>query len=755
MGGSSLGPLRVLARVALLGLIAAGLTSAGAAHAAEAPTITRPAADQHYSIGLQDIDPAGGFQLRAEGAAEPSKVVEVFAKRPGGQPGKVGEGNSDAQGKWSATATLTAGGEWLLNATAKDSGPAGTPGPASSDVRVFVVLRYVLPLYDGGAVSDAILVGNPGKAPARVDISIMGERRTDPPLSVQPNASVTSKYPGVVGGPIVVDSLDAVPLVVTERIAWAAGDLEEVAAVYDGSLSNDVWLPWYEGKATAGRDWLYIANLGALPTTVAATAGGTSIGKADVGVGEMGVLNAPNVSGGPVHLTATQPILASRRMLWTPTNLVETIAVSDRHLADRYVFAWFDSNSTSNASILIGNPGADPVHATILPPANAPAIDVTVAPGSTHQQKIPRTIGGPVEVRADRTIVVSQRTIWNDGASFEEVRGTLLPDVSDTYWQALYDSANASDDRLIQASSPDSDSSVNYTIAGPTISGKDTVRQGDARPASFTAKTEGPITIAGDHPFLQTKRTVWGPAHDFMEIPGLSGTRRLGPVIVLPAPASLATADLPNDDGTNLVLSWTAVGDDSVDGYWIYRSKSGVPERRVGFVPRDPIAGCPSGKLCYLDSGLTAGTDYSYRVVALSDGIVEGAGANVKGAPIDNPPAAPSGLAVAAGNRTAGLKWQSNPEGDVVSYKVYVGPDAIPSELPPNLCGEAEPLGPTYKVAGQPRTSAFLVTGLTNGTRYCFQVSAVDAAGHEGPRSAPQNATPAAPAGGGGTPGAP
>src|SRR5438128_948326 len=96
---SSLGPLGILARVALLGLIAALLVRGGAASAAAAPVITRPAPDSRYSLGLQDADPAPGFHVRVEGSSEAAKVVEVFAKRSGGQSAKVGEGTADAQGK--------------------------------------------------------------------------------------------------------------------------------------------------------------------------------------------------------------------------------------------------------------------------------------------------------------------------------------------------------------------------------------------------------------------------------------------------------------------------------------------------------------------------------------------------------------------------------------------------------------------------------------------------------------------------------
>lgn len=91
----------------------------------------------------------------------------------------------------------------------------------------------------------------------------------------------------------------------------------------------------------------------------------------------------------------------------------------------------------------------------------------------------------------------------------------------------------------------------------------------------------------------------------------------------------------------------------------------------------------------------------------------------------DPPPAKVSGLAVSAhpeGERLV-LQWNANAETDLAHYRIYRGGNLL----------------------GQAASTSYLDTGLTPGTTYTYQVSAVDLTGQEGPKSDPASGIPLPP----------
>lgn len=75
------------------------------------------------------------------------------------------------------------------------------------------------------------------------------------------------------------------------------------------------------------------------------------------------------------------------------------------------------------------------------------------------------------------------------------------------------------------------------------------------------------------------------------------------------------------------------------------------------------------------------------------------------------------------GAATARLSWDSNPEPDVIGYRVYIGTSSG---------NYAQPRGAGIDVSG---ATTYTVTGLAKGVRYFFAVTAVDASGNESPLS--------------------
>ena len=98
------------------------------------------------------------------------------------------------------------------------------------------------------------------------------------------------------------------------------------------------------------------------------------------------------------------------------------------------------------------------------------------------------------------------------------------------------------------------------------------------------------------------------------------------------------------------------------------------------------------------------------------------------------PPAAPTGLAAVAGNAQVSLTWNANSEPDLAGYNVYRNTTSpVPTSGTP-VNGAALVTSPNYND-----------TGVTNGTPYYYNVTAVDTSGNQSTASNEANATPQGP----------
>jgi len=175
-------------------------------------------------------------------------------------------------------------------------------------------------------------------------------------------------------------------------------------------------------------------------------------------------------------------------------------------------------------------------------------------------------------------------------------------------------------------------------------------------------------------------------------------------------PAGLAAT--PGD--AQVALSWTASTDNvAVTGYKVYRGGVLVAS------PATPY---------YVDTGLTNGTAYSYKVAAVDgSGNASAQSGAVSATPVaavvpdTTAPSAPGSLVGTPGTGSASLTWTASTDNvGVTGYKVYRGGVLVGS-----------PVGPSYTD-----------TGLTNGTAYLYTVKATDAAGNLSAASNQVSVTP-------------
>ena len=176
----------------------------------------------------------------------------------------------------------------------------------------------------------------------------------------------------------------------------------------------------------------------------------------------------------------------------------------------------------------------------------------------------------------------------------------------------------------------------------------------------------------------------------------------------LTAPAAPTGLTAVPGDG-QISLSWTANAEPDLANYRLLRN--GVEIATI------------SGT-SHVDVGLTNGTSYTYRLVAVdTHGNRSVASDPVSAAPADlTAPAAPSGLTAVRGDGRVSLSWTANAESDLASYRLLRNGVEV-----------------AVVAAG---TTSHLDTGLINDTTYSYTLAAMDTAGNRSADSAPVAATP-------------
>ena len=175
-------------------------------------------------------------------------------------------------------------------------------------------------------------------------------------------------------------------------------------------------------------------------------------------------------------------------------------------------------------------------------------------------------------------------------------------------------------------------------------------------------------------------------------------------------------------------LNWTDPGDDTITSY-DYRIRSG------GAWETSPIPGSDADTTSHTVTGLTDGTEYTFQIFAKAGSVFSPSSASATATPL-NPagPAKPTGLTATAGNRVVTLRWTNPNNSDITGWQYRQG------------TGDPLSWGSWTNFAGSftDATLTRVITGLTNGTEYSFEIRAV-AGTVEGTASDPVSGTPIRP----------
>ncbi|GAC1657628.1 MAG: hypothetical protein NVS9B1_15880 [Candidatus Dormibacteraceae bacterium] len=356
---------------------------------------------------------------------------------PGGQKAVV-----DGSHLSTTIAGLSYGTAYTFTVTAASQAGTGAVSAPSNPISPAPPNVLWFPWYDRyspGMWNDNIHVVNPGSAATTGRVIMPGQ--ADLQFALDPGAETVLTFPpGVLGGPVQVQS--NLPVVASQRVQFNQS-FNEIAAGKAANACTTCYFTWYD-NASPGMlsDNVHLVNPGALALTGTVSMPGQVPIPFSIGPGLGTFVAFPSGTiGGPVTIAASQPVLASQRVMYNQS-FDEVLATPAAAAAKDVYFNWYDRYSPGmwNDNVHILNPGLQPVSGTVS--AGSLTVPFQIAGGAQTIVAIrPGTLGGPVHVAASGPVIAAQRVQFNQ--SFNEVPGAGPGAATTTSWFPWYDIASA------------------------------------------------------------------------------------------------------------------------------------------------------------------------------------------------------------------------------------------------------------------------------------------------------------------------
>jgi hypothetical protein len=493
-------------------------------------------------VGLFTLDYAGG-------APEVWSILATHFSQIPGVPGDVNAcaGNASATVSWTAAPTsgspitsyvvkadpggatvtvpstariatitgLTPGTAYTLTVNGINSSGQGVGGTTTSVTPVAtapIATSYFM-WFDratAGMVGDNIHLLNPGATAATG--CVMLQDHAVIPINLSPGQETYVSFPnGTIGGAITLTVNTGPAVLASQRVQYFSS-FNEVPAMNASQAATTSYLSWFD-KATSGMvaDNIHVLNPGATVANVTVSLGGASPIVFPLQARQETYVTFPHGTiGGPVTVSADQPVLASQRVQYFQT-FNEVVARSAAQATTTSYFNWFDKATAGMVgdNIHIFNTGASTANVTVSLPGAAPIVFPLQAGQATYVTFLPGHIGGPITVTSSQPVLASQRVQYYQ--SFNETPSENASQARTTSYVMWFDRATAGmygdNIHILNISAATANLTVSLPGATPIVfplpAGAETYVT--YVPGHFG----GPVTITSDQPVLAAQRVQY------------------------------------------------------------------------------------------------------------------------------------------------------------------------------------------------------------------------------------------------------
>ena len=350
-----------------------------------------------------------------------------------------------------------------------------------------------------------ILVGNPadsGTANVNIKIgTIINEN-----FSIPAGGRVTPKWPGEIGGPVLVSSSD--PIYASQRADYE-GSFNEYPSILGSKLTDEYNFTWYDASVSNRKAWILVGNPSSTDTANVNIKIGNLVNENfSVPPGGKVTPKWPGLIGGPITVDSDIPVYASQRADYKGS-FNEYAGIPADSLGTKYYFTWYDmSKGSRQAWILVGNPSSSQGANVNIKIGNSVNEDFWIAPGDKVTPKWPGVLDGPVTVTSDIPVYTSQRAEY-DG-SFNEYAGIPATDLGRKYYFTWYDTSKGSRQAWILVGNPSSYQTANIVVkVGSVITENFIIPPGGRVTPKWLGYLDGPVTVTSDIPVYTSQRAEY------------------------------------------------------------------------------------------------------------------------------------------------------------------------------------------------------------------------------------------------------
>src|SRR6185503_16388827 len=288
---------------------------------------------------------------------------------------------------------------------------------------------------------------------ANVQVSVAGANQAN--YEVAPKYNIKASYASVNNGPVKVQSMNGIPIVASERVAYSPDggttwtSHAELMGLPSNQLTSSYTFPWYNNLDLNSQ--LRFGNVGTANTTVTVTIGGMFKGNYTLIPNESKRVSYAGLDQGPVKITSSGnvPIIASMRVAYFNgsawTSFSEIMGLPSGQLTNSYVFPWYN-NLDLNSQLRFGNVGTANTTVTVTI-GGVVRGSYNLAPNTSKRISYAGLDKGPVKITSSGNvpIIASMRVAYFNGSAwtdFSEMMGLPSSSLSTHYSFPVYDNVH-------------------------------------------------------------------------------------------------------------------------------------------------------------------------------------------------------------------------------------------------------------------------------------------------------------------------